>query len=104
MKGIKLQPIEYRVVVKLDGTEEVFESSIPGLVKPETTKREDKRMQTKGVLVAVSDCSFSDWDGENKPKVGDRVECAQYPGQEYFEDDVGYRIMNDRDVIGILKE
>lgn len=101
MGKIKLQPIEYRVIVLPDSVEEVHGSGL--IVKAETTKTQDRRTQTKGKIVAVSDCSFDDWNG-SKPLVGDRVEFAMYAGQFYTEDDVEYRIMNDTDIIGIIKE
>ena len=99
---IKLQPIEYRVVVLMDEIDhKLGESGL--LVKANFTETQDKRNMKKGTLIAISDCSFTNWDG-TKPRVGDRVECAQYPGQSYVENEVEYRICNDLDIIGILKE
>lgn len=101
MTEIKLKPLEYRVVVLPDSIDDKLGSGV--LVKAETTKVQDRRKQTKGILVAVSDCAFSDWT-DSPPKVGDRVEFSMYSGQFYVENDVEYRIMNDSDIVGILKE
>ena len=98
---IKLEPLENRVVVLPDVIDEKLGSGI--LVKAEFTKTQDNRTQTEGVLIAVSGCAFADWEGK-KPKVGDRILFAMYAGQYYSEGETQYRVMNDQEVVGILKE
>lgn len=98
---VKIEPLEYRVVVLPDPIEEKVGNGI--IVKAEQTKANDRRMQTKGTVMAVSKCSFEQWKG-TPPKVDDRVLFAMYAGQFYTEDEVEYKIMNDDDIIGILKE
>lgn len=96
----KIMPIGGRVVVLPDQIDDKLGSGV--LVKAETTKTQDRRKQTRGTLVAVSG-SASFEAGDISPKVGDRVEFAMYSGQFYTENDVEYRIMNDVDIVGILR-
>lgn len=99
--AIKLEPLEYRVVVLPDEIDDTIGGGI--LVKAEHTKAQDKRMQTKGTVVAVSDVAFADWKGK-APGIGDRVLFAMYAGQFHMEGETEYRIMNDNEIIGLLKE
>jgi co-chaperonin GroES (HSP10) len=103
MGKINIEPLEYRVLVLPDHVSEYHGDT--KLVK-KSTKDYDigVRSQTKGIISAVSEVAFTDqWLGK-KPKVGDRVEFAMNAGQYYYIKDVLYRIMNDQDIIGILKE
>ena len=100
MKGIKLTPLENRVVVLPDDINEKLGSGL--LVKAETTKQTDQRSQTKGILVSIGSLAFDDWT--LRPLPGDRIEFAMYAGQFYTEGETQYRIMYDGDVIGVLKE
>ena len=102
MKEISLKPIEDRVVVLPDSIEETTGGGL--IVKADFTKTQDRRTQTRGVLVATSDCAFSDFKGGKRPQIGDRIVFAIYSGEFYTEGDVEYKIMNDEDIVGILKE
>lgn len=97
----KIWPIGGRVVVLPDSIDDKLGSGV--LVKAETTKTQDRRKQTRGTLVAVSGSSSFD-AGDISPQVGDRVEFAMYSGQFYTENDIEYRIMNDVDIVGILRK
>jgi len=103
MEKINLEPLKNRVVVLPDTIDATINTGSLVLHKAEETKTNDNRMQTQGTLIAVSDCAFDEWEGK-KPIVGDRVLFAMYAGQFYKEGEVEYRVMNDQEVIGILKE
>jgi co-chaperonin GroES (HSP10) len=104
---INIEPLEYRVLVLPDHVSKYHGDT--KLVKKSSRDYDiDVRSQTKGTIAAVSDVAFSSeglygWKGK-KPKVGDKVEYAMNAGQYYYIEDVLYRIMNDQDIIGILKE
>ena len=101
VNNVSLKPVEYRVLVLPDPVGNMHGEGI--LYKADQTVESDIRLQVKGTIVALSDVGFKDWDGM-PPKVGDRILYAKYAGQEYIEEDVTYYIMNDNDVVGILKE
>jgi co-chaperonin GroES (HSP10) len=108
---VKFNPIDYRVLVLPDKIDDTLGEGI--LVKAEETKVADRRTATQGVVVKLSKYGYVKrilnsilailWCAEF-PKVGDRVEFSMYSGQFYKEEDVEYRILNDADIIGILKE
>lgn len=99
-----LTPLEYKVIVYPYPTEEEFESSIEGLVKPETTEKKDRMEQTRGVLVDFTDMAFGDWRCE-LPKRGQEIEFSKLAGQ-FFDglDGKEYKLMNDQDLVGFFKE
>lgn len=99
---VNITPLEYRVLVLPDTIDDKLGEGL--IVKADQTKVTDRRTQTKGEIVALSDVAFKNkWKGR-KPKIGERVEYAMYSGQFYKEGETEYRIMNDADIIGILKE
>ena len=101
MSGIK--PIEYNVVVK---PERVEEKTTGGLYIPQDTQEKDQYGEFKGTLVALSPMAFSfdEWpENEPKPQVGDRVVFVRYAGTLVQGDDgEDYRIMKDKDVLGVM--
>ena len=101
MSGIT--PIEYNVVVK---PERVEEQTKGGLYMPDEVREKDQYGEFKGVLVALSPMAFSfdEWpEDAPKPKVTDRVVFTRYAGTLVVGDDgEDYRIMKDKDVLGVL--
>ena len=99
--GIKV--IEYNVLVDQDV---IDDQTTGGLWKPDGLKEQEKHGQTTGVLIALSPMAFAfdDWpEGEEKPKVGDRVFFAKHSGA-FVEgaDGKEYRVIKDKDVIGVM--
>jgi co-chaperonin GroES (HSP10) len=100
---IDLVPVEYKVIVLPDKVEEKAGGGI--IDKPQVTITQEQRAQVRGLLVAVSEMAFSDWDGE-KPKKGQRVYFAKYAGiytEEKGPNGVQYRIINDKDIACIIR-
>jgi len=60
--------------------------------------------QTEGYIAAVSEMAFTDGEGNrwrcDIPAIGDKVLFSKYAGQLYGL----YRIVNDKDIVAIVKE
>jgi len=99
-----ITPVEYKLVIMCDP---IAEESAGGIAKPKQAIEAERRDQTEGELIAKSDMCFTDGDSTpwkcKLPKIGDRVMFTRYSGQFITEDGVEYRVMNDKDVIAILK-
>ena len=98
-----ITPIEYNVVVK---PEKVAEQTSGGLYVPDAARERDQYGEHKGVLIAISPMAFSfvEWpDDAPKPSVGNRVIFVKYAGTLVRgADGDDYRVMNDKDVLGVL--
>jgi chaperonin GroES len=97
-------PVEFKVVVKLDPVEEKTASGL--IVKPDIVKDKERWRTIKATLVAIGGTAFTNpsW-GEPTPAVGDRVYVAVAAGIVHIGPDGDeYRIVNDKDIAGILVE
>ena len=96
-------PIEYNVVVK---PERVEEQTKGGLYMPDEVREKDQYGEFKGELVAISPMAFlfDEWpEDEPKPQVGQRVVFVRYAGTLVVGNDgEDYRIMKDKDVLGVM--
>lgn len=104
--GKTLMPIEYKVIVKPDlaeETDDVLKSAkAMGIELIDSQKDKEKQRQISGTLVAVGGKAFCDM-GDPMPKVGDKVYFARYAGIVLESDDkTDFRMMNDKDLSGIL--
>ena len=97
MKGAKMKPVEYKIVVRPDAVEETTGSGI--IVKTEKTQFEEWLSQTVGTLVAANAMAFAGWTG-NVPTPGDKVYFAKFAG--VVDKDNDCRIMNDKDILAIF--
>lgn len=99
------EPIDQRVVVLPDPVEEKTKG---GIILPDAHKEKQRWAQAKGTLVAVGACAWAEAKatrGFVAPEPGARVMFAKYGGATFDGDDGReYRIMNDEDVTGVLKE
>lgn len=102
---VDLIPVEYKVVILPDKvSEKLGKEEI--IISPETVQDMDQRAQVRGTVIAVSEMAFNDWVGY-KPKVGDRVYYGKYAGiitDEEDDNEVQYRIINDKDIACIIKK
>ena len=92
---MNLQPLEDRIVVR---TAEAEETTISGLVIPDTAKEKPQQ----GEVLAVGPGRRSDQTGEIIPlgiEVGDTVVYSKYGGTEISHDGEDYLILNARDVL-----
>lgn len=96
-----ITPLDLKVLVRPDEAEE----KIGSIYVPDTAKDKAKYAGTKATLVEIGPNAFKDWGPGNGPKVNDRVLFAQYSGARVKgSDGVDYIVMNDQDIICILKE
>ncbi len=103
MKSSGIDPIVYNVVVK---PEKVAEQTKGGILIPDAARERDQYGEHKGVLTAISPMAFSfvEWPTyAPKPQVGQRVIFVKYAGTlVQGADGEDYRVMNDKDVLGVL--
>ncbi len=101
--GSGINPIVYNVVVK---PEKVADRTAGGILIPDAARERGQYGEHKGVLVAISPMAFSfvEWpDDAPKPQIGQRVIFVKYAGTlVQGEDGEDYRVMNDKDVLGVL--
>ena len=98
----KIKPVEYKVLVK---PIEVEKKTKGGIILPDETHDREQFAQQEGVLVAVSDDAFTNPTWLNPPKVGDTVLYDKYSGCTVTgRDGVKYRLINDRELGGIIRE
>ena len=97
-----LIPVEYKVLVK---PEEVEEKTEGGIYIPDLLKDKEQQAQVHGVIVAAGPMAYEDWPIPH-PEPGDRVLFARYAGIRDIKgmDGQKYWIINDKDIIAIIKE
>lgn len=96
-----IEPIEYNVLVK---PEEVAEKTSGGLFKPQDLREREQWAETRGVLVAASPIAFNFESDAPKPSVGDVVMFKRHSGTlTKGADGVEYRIVSDKDIIGVMR-
>ena len=93
-----LKPLQDRIVIKVI---EDTEQTSGGIFIPDSAKEKPQ----KGKVVAVGSGRTLD-NGEKEPmeiKVGEIVLYAKYAGTDIKVDNVMYKILSERDVLGILE-
>jgi chaperonin GroES len=96
-KGLKLQPLGDRVVIRRDESEE---TTAGGIVLPESAKDKPAR----GVVVSVGDGKQLN-DGtrsELQVKTGDRVIFSSYAGESFKVDDEELLLMREDDLLAVI--
>jgi co-chaperonin GroES (HSP10) len=100
-----IEPLEYKVVVrpKIENVD-VIRNEKTGfqLIKPIETAERDKHAAMEGTLIASSPTAFTYEENVTVPPIGATVIFARYSGVTVTgADGVEYRIMNDKDVVGV---
>jgi chaperonin GroES len=93
-KGIKLRPLDDRVVVSPLEAEEV---TAGGIVLPDSAR--EKPQRGKVVAVGVGKLLDSGARGELSVKVGDEVIYGKYGGSEVEVDGDEYKILRESDIL-----
>lgn len=100
---MKIQPIEFNVLVKPQTVEEKTKG---GIILSDVTKEADKYAQQRGEIVALSPLAFSyaDWPaGTTLPKVGDEVFFGKYAGTLVKDDDGNeFRLVKDKEIAAVV--
>ena len=101
-----LQPIEFKILVKLDVVDEMTNG---GILLPDSLIDREQYAAERGRIISMAKLAFND-DSlfYEKPEVGDRVLFAKYAGMLVEEvgekrEMIKYRLMNDKDVCAILR-
>jgi len=103
MNNSGITPVEFNVLLKQDDVQATTKGGLHLAV--ETVER-DKHAQTLGTIVAVAAMAFNEdvWPGDMpKPKPGQRVVFARHTGTFVNGlDGVEYRMIKDKDVVGLI--
>lgn len=100
---IKLRPVEFKILLKVDEVEEVTSG---GIILPDTGRDREQIAQEAGEIIAMGDCACSERDiwGDNPPKVGDRVIFSKYAGATIKRLGKKYRLIHDKDLGAVIEE
>lgn len=102
MNSSGIEPLDLKVLVRPDTAEEVTKG---GIIIPDTTKDRQKFAVVKATLIQSGSNAFKEWGIGNAPAAGSRILMAQYAGARVKgQDGEEYVLMNDEDVIALLKE
>lgn len=97
---MNIKPLADKVVIEI---EDATEQSAGGIYIPDTAREKPQQ----GKVVAVGPGSLNDNTGkrnEMSVKVGDRVLFQKYGGSDIKIDGADYKILSERDIIGILED
>lgn len=112
MLKTKLEPCGFRVLIKPDELSTVQQAELErfeslraaGFEMTSADKKREAAHVHTGVIVEVG---FSAWkgydDGTPWASIGDRVYFAKYGGFEVVHEGQTYRVMNDEDVVMIIR-
>jgi chaperonin GroES len=96
----EISPALHRLVVKVDVA---GRKSSGGLFIPDTVRDMNQTQAETGTVVSVGDTAFKDF-GAKSVSPGQRILFKRYGGVDFEVDGVPYKIMNDEDVLAVLKE
>jgi len=99
---MKIEPVLHRVLVKPDSVEEKTSSGILLALD----KREEAAVE-RGTVVLVGSTAFKEFGttAEEQGVVsGARITFAKYAGKTIKDGDVKLIMLNDEDVVGVLKD
>jgi co-chaperonin GroES (HSP10) len=109
-------PTEFKVLVLPDESETELRARRAGIMVPQDAADHYRHAAVTGRVIAMSPAAFSyhDWPpGARLAQPGDRVVYARYAGMRVngrpfvsgkgHEQQVEYRLLNDKDVAGILE-
>ena len=99
------KPVGYRVLIALPNVEDTFGES--GLVKAESTRREEYILSTVGSVLDMGDQAYS--DKERFPtgpwcKVGDHVMFRANTGTRFKVNGQEFRLMNDDSIEAVVDD
>ncbi len=95
--GLKLKPLEDRVVVE---PKEAEDKTASGIILPDTAK--EKPQEATVVAMGPGKASDSGTIVKMTVKVGDKVLYGKYSGTEVTVDGKEYLIMRESDILAIL--
>jgi len=102
-------PILHRVLVLPENVQDANETfkkmKALGLAIPDSDllKKEQAAVEL-GTIIAIGETAFVDFKATKVPVVGEKVLYAKYAGKAVSDGDTKYLVLNDEDIIGIIKE
>ncbi len=105
-----VNPVGHRVMVKLQKLEDVdpqvARMKSLGFEFAEQEKRKEESIIDTATVVALGATAFKDFGGDPWCEVGDLIAYARFSGKRVKDpvDQTEYLILNDEDVIAVLKE
>ena len=94
-------PLLHRVLVKADKVETKTES---GIILTIDEKRENAAAET-GVILAIGPTCFKDYGGSPTDiNVGDKIAFAKYAGKTIKENGEEFVLLNDEDIVALIKD
>jgi chaperonin GroES len=97
-----IEPSGHRVLIKPDVIEE---KTAGGIILSATTKERDQQATMRGTVVAVGVNAWKAFDdGTPWAAVGDEVIFRKYAGENVKDGDTEYRVINDEDIIAVIRE
>ena len=94
-------PLMHRALVK---PKQVETKTASGIILTESLTRKEQAGTDEGVILAIGDTFGKDFGAEVLPKVGDKVLFAKYAGKFIKDGDVDLVLLNDDDLIAIVKD
>lgn len=102
MNASGIEPLDLKVLVRPDSAET---KTAGGIIIPDATADRQKFAVLKATLIESGSNAFKEWGVGNAPKAGSRILMAQYAGARVKgQDGEEYILMNDEDVVALLKE
>ena len=104
-----LIPVLHRVLVKprtLEEVDDVYKRAAKAgidIPKTEQRRREEQAVEI-GTVVAIGETAYKDYGASVIPEVGNLVYYAKYSGKPVKEGEVEYLLLNDEDIVAIIKE
>lgn len=107
---MSITPCGHRILIKqveLADVDEVFaKAKAIGIQLMETEQYRHQEKVDSGIVLEIGPTAFKDFGGTPWCKVGDTIAYASYAGKKVvdLETKEQYRVLNDEDVICILKQ
>lgn len=92
-------PVLHRLLVK-----PIVETKSAGGIVLAVDERKHENASEIGEVLAIGDTAFKDYNTEVMPKVGDKIYYAKFAGKFVTHDNERLVMLNDEDVVGIIKD
>lgn len=94
---MNITPLDDKAVVRVN---ELEKTTAGGIILPDEYQDRHSMAQLEADVISVAEGFFDDC--KIKPVPGDTVLITKYAGLLYTVDDVEYRVVSPRDIVGIL--
>lgn len=96
-----IEPAGHRVLIKPDIVEE---KTAGGIILAQTTKDRDQQATMRGTVVNVGVNAWKAFDdGTPWASEGDKVVFRKYAGEVIKDGEEEYRVVNDDDILAVIK-